>query len=167
RAPDGGRRARLERAAQTVAVLRGLGYAGAYLGGTHDADQVAWIIRRADELAPRWEDLQAELTYGLDDGFYLYPRTIARRPSGAGLAGGSSLYPRPRGRGPWGAGPAGAAGAPPRAEAPASPLRPAPGQGRLARRLVPPVLDGLGRLFPVTRQSSLRRLLRRLAAWAD
>ena len=29
--------ARLERAAQTVAVLKGLGYAGAYIGGTHDA----------------------------------------------------------------------------------------------------------------------------------
>src|SRR4029077_6707441 len=36
RAKDGGRQARLERAARTVAVLRGLGYAGAYLGGTHD-----------------------------------------------------------------------------------------------------------------------------------
>jgi 5,10-methylenetetrahydrofolate reductase len=45
-ARDGGRRARLERAARTVAVLRGLGYAGAYIGGTHDADHVAWIIRR-------------------------------------------------------------------------------------------------------------------------
>jgi methylenetetrahydrofolate reductase (NADPH) len=147
RAPDGGRRARLERAARTVAVLKGLGYAGAYLGGTHDADQVAWIIRRADELAPRWEDLAAELTYGLDDGFYLYPRTTAPGRSGAS--------------------PAGAAGAPARAEPSASPLRPGPGQGRLARRLVPPVLDGLGRLFPVTRQSWLRQLLRRLAAWAD
>ena len=37
RASDGGLRARLERAARTVAVLRGLGYAGAYIGGTHDA----------------------------------------------------------------------------------------------------------------------------------
>ena len=32
-APDGGLEARLERAAQTVAVLKGLGYAGAYIGG--------------------------------------------------------------------------------------------------------------------------------------
>src|SRR5262249_24671536 len=44
RAKDGGLRARLERAARTVAVLRGLGYAGAYLGGTHDADHVTWIL---------------------------------------------------------------------------------------------------------------------------
>jgi methylenetetrahydrofolate reductase (NADPH) len=79
-APDGGRRARLERAARTVAVLRGLGYAGAYIGGTHDAEQVAWIIRRGEELQPRWEELAAELRYGAPGGFYLYPR---RGPTGA------------------------------------------------------------------------------------
>lgn len=81
RAPDGGRQARLERAARTVAVLRGLGYAGAYLGGTHDATQIAWIIRRADELAPDWESLAAELRYGAVDGFYLATarRTTVRR----------------------------------------------------------------------------------------
>jgi hypothetical protein len=33
--------------------------------------------------------------------------------------------------------------------------------------LVPPALDLLGRLLPVTRDTWLRRLLRRLAAWAD
>ena len=72
--PDGGRLARLERAARTVAVLRGLGYAGAYLGGTHDAGQIAWIIRRADELAPGWEELAAGLSYGHPAGFYLDSR---------------------------------------------------------------------------------------------
>jgi methylenetetrahydrofolate reductase (NADPH) len=77
-APDGGRQARLERAARTVAVLRGLGYAGAYLGGTHDARQIGWIIRRADELAPRWEELAAELSYGERDGFYLDGSSLAR-----------------------------------------------------------------------------------------
>jgi methylenetetrahydrofolate reductase (NADPH) len=70
-APDGGRQARLERAARTVAVLRGLGYAGAYLGGTHDARQIAWIIRRAEELTPQWEALAAELAFGEPGGFYL------------------------------------------------------------------------------------------------
>jgi methylenetetrahydrofolate reductase (NADPH) len=69
--PDGGLRARLERAARTVAVLQGLGYAGAYLGGTHDADQVAWIIRRATELRPQWEALAGELDYGVEGGFHL------------------------------------------------------------------------------------------------
>jgi methylenetetrahydrofolate reductase (NADPH) len=71
RAPDGGLRARLERAARTVAVLRGLGYAGAYIGGTHDAEQVQWIVRRAETLAPQWETCAAELDFGRD-GFYAY-----------------------------------------------------------------------------------------------
>src|SRR5205814_8859905 len=38
-APDGGLEARLEPAAPAVAVLKGLGYAGAYLGGTREAEQ--------------------------------------------------------------------------------------------------------------------------------
>ncbi len=71
-AKDGGRAARLERAARMAAVLRGLGYAGAYLGGTLDAGQIAWIIRRAEELARRWEEFAAGLAYAPPDGFYLY-----------------------------------------------------------------------------------------------
>lgn len=123
-AKDGGRRARLERAARTVAVLRGLGYAGAYLGGTHDADQIAWIIRRAHELAPRWEELAAELDYGAPGGFYL---------------DGGSGTPE--------------AGPPPGA----------------ARRpdLLPRLLDRLGRLVPVTRDTWPRRLLARGFGWVD
>jgi methylenetetrahydrofolate reductase (NADPH) len=132
-ARDGGRRARLERAARTVAVLRGLGYAGAYIGGTHDPDQVAWIIRRADELAPRWEEMAEELRYGLDGGFYLFERGGERVVS---------LRPH----------------TPPPRSVPRLP----PGDG-----LVPRVLDALGRLVPVTRDTWLRRLLRRVFAWVD
>jgi methylenetetrahydrofolate reductase (NADPH) len=84
---DGGRPARLERAASTVAVLRGLGYAGAYLGGTHDAAQIAWIIRRADELARDWEALAATLRYGAAGGFYLgAPRRVTGGPRHARLS---------------------------------------------------------------------------------
>ena len=83
RAKDGGRQARLERAARTVAVLRGLGYAGAYLGGTHDAAQITWIIRRADELAPQWETLADELGYGAAGGFYVPERKPPRGTAGA------------------------------------------------------------------------------------
>ena len=93
-ARDGGLRARLERAAATVAILRGLGYAGAYIGGTHDADAIAWIIRRAEALAPRWQELAAGLSYGRAGGFYLYdagtrPRQIepARKSSGRSRSG--------------------------------------------------------------------------------
>ena len=119
---DRGLRARLERAARTVAVLRGLGYAGAYLGGTNDADHVAWIIRRSEEMAPRWEELAAELRYGDPDGYYLYDRSTPRA---------------------------------------------APGVTGHATTLVPRTLDLMGRLLPVTRDTWLRRLMRRLMAWMD
>jgi methylenetetrahydrofolate reductase (NADH) len=117
-ANDGGRQARLERAARTVAVLRGLGYAGAYLGGTHDTTQIAWIIRRADELAPAWESLAAELRYGAADGFYL-------------AASQRATAPRPQ------------------------------------RDPIPRLLDWLGRVFPVNRDTPLRRAMTRLFAWID
>ena len=120
-APDRGVRARLERAARLVAVLRGLGYAGAYIGGTHDADQVAWIIRRGEELAPRWEELADELNFGVPGGFYLDERASGRRPA--------------------------------RIRSPISTRGPR-------------ILDAMGRLFPVTRETWLRRLLRALAGWA-
>src|SRR5580692_2096594 len=70
---DKGLAARLERAAQTVAVLRGIGYAGAYLGGDHQADRIRWIIKRSEELAPKWEELAEQLTYAPKNGFYFYP----------------------------------------------------------------------------------------------
>ena len=114
---DGGQAARLERAARMVALLRGLGYAGAYFGGTHDAGQIAWIIQRGAALAPRWEEFAAELTYAPRGGFYLY--------EGGGR-------------------------------------RPRPGRG-----FAPVALNLLGRLFPVQRETWLRRLLRGLFGWVD
>jgi len=80
-APDGGLEARLERAARTIAVLKGLGYAGAYIGGTHDADHIAHIIARAQELEPQWQECAGQLQFGQTGGFYLYesPRPVRRR----------------------------------------------------------------------------------------
>ena len=124
-AKDGGRLARLERVARTVAVLRGLGYAGAYIGGTHDAAHLAWIIRRADELAPGWEALAAELRYGAAGGFYL---ATSREP----LRSGARAAPAR----PW-------------------------------ADLLPRLLDRLGRVFPVTHDTRLRRALARVFAWID
>jgi len=92
-AKDGGRMARLERAARTVAVLGGLGYAGAYIGGTHDAAHIAWIIRRAEELAPEWEALAAELRYGAPGGFYIAAGT-AHLQSAATTHSRRALLPR-------------------------------------------------------------------------
>ena len=168
RGKDAGLRPRLERAARTVAVLRGLGYAGAYLGGTHDADHVAWIIRRARELAPQWEELAAELRYGPPGGFYLYGRAPDRAVRPAAGSGGAAAAP--------------SAGAGPPPEAASIPVagalraEPVPGSRRLAvptdeeapwRRWIARLLDALGRLLPVTRDTPLRRALVRLAGEAD
>lgn len=70
--PDKGVAARLERTARIVAILRGLGYAGAYLGGDHRADRVRWIIRRSEALSPKWEEYAEEMTYAPKGGFHLY-----------------------------------------------------------------------------------------------
>jgi methylenetetrahydrofolate reductase (NADPH) len=75
KAPDKGMAARLERAAQMAAILRGLGYAGAYIGGTHEAERIRYIIRRGEELAPRWEELAEEISYGEKGGFHFFEGT--------------------------------------------------------------------------------------------
>jgi methylenetetrahydrofolate reductase (NADPH) len=82
KAADAGKAAKLERAARMVAVLRGLGYAGAYLGGDHQSESVKWIIKRSEALSMRWEDCAEELNYGAKDGFYFFdtsPETANRR----------------------------------------------------------------------------------------
>jgi methylenetetrahydrofolate reductase (NADPH) len=72
KAADKGLAARLERAAKMAAIMRGLGYAGAYIGGTHNPEHIRGIIRRAEELAPQWEELAEEISYGAKGGFYFY-----------------------------------------------------------------------------------------------
>ena len=78
---DKGLAARLERAAVTVAILKGIGYAGAYIGGTHDPNYIARIIQRGEELAPRWKELLPDLQFGRGDGFYLYDPPREPKPS--------------------------------------------------------------------------------------
>lgn len=72
KAADKGLAARLERAARMVAILRGLGYSGAYLGGDHRADRVGWIIRRSESLVEKWEEFAEEFAYSPKCGFFLY-----------------------------------------------------------------------------------------------
>jgi len=78
KAADKGLAARLERAARMVAVVRGLGYAGAYLGGDHRADRVRWIIRRSESLAEKWEELAEEFQYRPKGGYFLYESKPAK-----------------------------------------------------------------------------------------
>lgn len=82
KAADKGLAARLERAAKTVAVLRGLGFAGAYIGGTHSAEYIRTIIQRSEEIAGNWEEYAEEITYGKKGGFYFFesPRAKSSYP---------------------------------------------------------------------------------------
>jgi methylenetetrahydrofolate reductase (NADPH) len=75
-AADGGLQARLERAAKTVAVLKGLGYAGAYITGTPSADHVAEILHRANECESHWQRCADDLQFSEPGGFYLEAASI-------------------------------------------------------------------------------------------
>ena len=81
-APDMGEAAGLERAARLVAILRGLEYAGAYIGGTHNADHIRWVIKRSEFLTPKWQEYAEEFSYAPERAFYLYesPATQGKSP---------------------------------------------------------------------------------------
>src|SRR3989441_1738193 len=83
-ARDGGEAARLGRAAKMAAIVKGLGYAGAYIGGTHKTEQLKWIIDRSEALAPRWEELAEEFNYAPKNGYYMY-ESPAKPPKPLGV----------------------------------------------------------------------------------
>ena len=72
-AKDKGRSARLDRAAKMYAISKGMGCAGAHIGG-HGAtyEMVEYIIDKGEELTPNWKDLVAEFDYPQKNGFYFY-----------------------------------------------------------------------------------------------
>lgn len=73
KAEDKGKAARVERAAQMVAVCKGLGYAGVHIGGFGvNAELIEAILDRADELAADWRACAKEINFGKDDGYYIY-----------------------------------------------------------------------------------------------
>jgi methylenetetrahydrofolate reductase (NADPH) len=84
KAKDKGEAHRLERAARMAAMLRGLGYAGAYIGGTHKPEHIRWIIERGEELAPQWEEVAKEFTYSPKKAFYMYEPGAAPASKPAG-----------------------------------------------------------------------------------
>ncbi len=72
-APDGGKQARLQRAAQMIAVTKALGYQGVHLGGCNmDPQSVTWILDEADRLAPQWQEQLDNVCFGKPDGWYYY-----------------------------------------------------------------------------------------------
>jgi methylenetetrahydrofolate reductase (NADPH) len=62
-----------------LAIVRGLGYDGAHIGGTSArCEDVEFVIQRAELYASRWEELMEEVNYAPSDTFYLYPRDQAQ-----------------------------------------------------------------------------------------
>jgi len=72
---DKGQEARLLRAAKMYAIAKGMGCAGAHIGG-HGITykMVEYIIETGEKLAEDWEKLVAEFDYPMKDGFYFFER---------------------------------------------------------------------------------------------
>jgi len=68
-----GHRAALIRAAKLMAVLRGLGYDGVHLCGAKPVyDEIAFVLDKAEEFYPRWQEFLPEFKDAPPDTFYLY-----------------------------------------------------------------------------------------------
>lgn len=75
KAPDGGRRARLHRAAKMVAILRGMGYDGVHLGGPHlTFEDIQWVIETSKEFDSTWGEHVREFSFPQPNGFYLFEK---------------------------------------------------------------------------------------------
>ena len=71
--PDKGRAFFTELAAKQLAVFKGLGFAGGYLGGVHKAESFAQIIDLAESFGPDdWKEFAKEIQYPKTDEFYLF-----------------------------------------------------------------------------------------------
>lgn len=72
---DKGKAARLERAAKQIALLCGIGYNGAHIGGPNlKYEDIEWIIGRSGELVSDWISLVHDFDYPQPEGFYLYSK---------------------------------------------------------------------------------------------
>ncbi len=96
---DKGREFFVDLAARQVAVLKGLGYDGVYLGGHMPVDTYDEILDRADQITgEQWKEAGRGLRYDRPGEFYLYGRDSA-----TGLSDGEprrSIWIRGPGAGP-------------------------------------------------------------------
>ena len=87
--PDGGKTFFRELAAKQLAIFRGLGFAGGYLGGVHVLEDVNAIIELERSFAPDdWREFAREIQYPWPDEFYCYAKDEA-----TGLADPARLHP--------------------------------------------------------------------------
>ncbi|MBN1567235.1 MAG: methylenetetrahydrofolate reductase C-terminal domain-containing protein [Acidobacteria bacterium] len=72
---DKGKQARLDRAAKMFAIVKGMGYKGAYISGQGlPFESIDYIIAKGNELAGSWMDLLPEFEYPQENGFYFFER---------------------------------------------------------------------------------------------
>jgi methylenetetrahydrofolate reductase (NADPH) len=70
--PDRGRAFFLELAGKQAAVARGLGFAGIYLAGHRDGDEIRRILELADEFAADWRALVRDVSFAIPGAFRLF-----------------------------------------------------------------------------------------------
>jgi methylenetetrahydrofolate reductase (NADPH) len=76
--PDRGKAFFLEFAAKQIAIFKGLGYRGAYLGGVHGFDAIARILTIERSFAPDdWKQFAREIAFSRDDEFFFYGKDPA------------------------------------------------------------------------------------------
>ena len=92
--PDGGREFFFELAAKMVAVYRGLGYRGAYLGGAHSSDAIQRIMEIEKRFSPDdWKEFAKEIRFSRPGEFCFYAEDSA-----TGLADRTRPIRRPEAR---------------------------------------------------------------------
>jgi len=75
KAPDRGKEARLTRAAKLIAILKGIGYQGAHIGGPNlSYEDVEEVIEGSKEFYSNWEEWAREFSFPQKDGFYLFEK---------------------------------------------------------------------------------------------
>jgi len=94
KAQDKGKMARLTRAAKLIAVLRGIGYDGAHIGGPNlNYDDVEWVIEKSKEFFSNWEEWVSEFSFPQKDSFYVFEKN-----RGTGLNTDVPIYRKNRPR---------------------------------------------------------------------
>ena len=87
--PDKGRAFFLELAAKQVAIYRGLGYRGAYIGGVHNAADVERVLEIEREYGPEdWRQFACEMRFSRPGEFFVFDEDVATR-----LADPAKLHP--------------------------------------------------------------------------
>jgi len=87
--PDKGKAFFLELAAKQIAIYRGLGYRGAYLGGVHTVAEIEFILEIERGFAPDdWKQFAREIQYARPGEFFVFAKDDA-----TGLADPEKLDP--------------------------------------------------------------------------